>query len=409
MIKCIIDIIFKARIYKMTELLIKKLVPNSEKTHIPEVRMEYGKLAGRCGIVLNLFLFVIKFITGTLAKSISITADAVNNLTDAASSIVSLLGFVLAEKPADKEHPYGHGRYEYISALTVAAIIIVIGVELFKTGVQKIISPEAVNCSVYSIMILVVSILTKLWMSAFNVKIGKRINSKTLIATAKDSRNDVISTFAVLVSAAVAILFKINIDGFVGVAVSIFILYSGFGLIKDTISPLLGVAPDEEVVRHIHDIITSYPKVLGTHDLIIHDYGPGRCFASVHIEVAAEDDILETHDEIDNIERYFSEKEHLKLVVHMDPIVTKNEAVTDMRKKLSKMVKNIDEALSIHDLRTVPGPTHTNVIFDCVLPLEIKVSKSEIEKQISDFIKKEYGENYFPVITFDSSYVPITN
>ena len=275
MIKCIIDIIFKARIYKMTELLIKKLVPNSEKTHIPEVRMEYGKLAGRCGIVLNLFLFVIKFITGTLAKSISITADAVNNLTDAASSIVSLLGFVLAEKPADKEHPYGHGRYEYISALTVAAIIIVIGVELFKTGVQKIISPEAVNCSVYSIMILVVSILTKLWMSAFNVKIGKRINSKTLIATAKDSRNDVISTFAVLVSAAVAILFKINIDGFVGVAVSIFILYSGFGLIKDTISPLLGVAPDEEVVRHIHDIITSYPKVLGTHDLIIHVFGPG--------------------------------------------------------------------------------------------------------------------------------------
>lgn len=392
----------------MTEFLIKKFVPNHSETGNSEVRTEYGKLAGRCGIVLNLFLFVIKFVTGLLAKSISITADAVNNLTDAASSIVSLLGFVLAEKPADKEHPYGHGRYEYISALTVAAIIIVIGTELFKSGAEKIISPEAVNCSIYSVAILIISVLTKLWMSSFNIKIGKRINSKTLIATAKDSRNDVISTLAVLASAVVGIIFKINIDGYVGVAVSVFILYSGVGLIKDTISPLLGVAPEEETVEHIHRVIMSYPKVLGTHDLIVHDYGPGRCFASVHIEVAAEDNVLESHDEIDNIERYFIEKEHLNLVVHMDPIVTKDEKVLNLRTKLSAVLKQLDGELSVHDLRTVPGPTHTNVIFDCVVPFGAKASKEEIEEKTKEFLKSEYGENYFPVITFDSSYAPIT-
>lgn len=392
----------------MTEFLIKKFVPNHSETGSSEVRTEYGKLAGRCGIVLNFFLFVIKFATGLLAKSISITADAVNNLTDAASSIVSLLGFVLAEKPADKEHPYGHGRYEYISALTVAAIIIVIGTELFKSGAEKIISPEAVNCSIYSVAILIISVLTKLWMSSFNIKIGKKINSKTLIATAKDSRNDVISTLAVLVSAVVGIIFKINIDGYVGVAVSVFILYSGVGLIKDTISPLLGVAPEEETVEHIHKVIMSYPKVLGTHDLIVHDYGPGRCFASVHIEVAAEDNVLESHDEIDNIERYFIEKEHLNLVVHMDPIVTKDEKVLNLRTKLSAVLKQLDGELSIHDLRTVPGPTHTNVIFDCVVPFGAKSSKEEIEEKTKEFLKSEYGENYFPVITFDSSYAPIT-
>lgn len=392
----------------MTEFLIKKFVPNHSETGSSEVRTEYGKLAGRCGIVLNFFLFVIKFATGLLAKSISITADAVNNLTDAASSIVSLLGFVLAEKPADKEHPYGHGRYEYISALTVAAIIIVIGTELFKSGAEKIISPEAVNCSIYSVAILIISVLTKLWMSSFNIKIGKKINSKTLIATAKDSRNDVISTLAVLVSAVVGIIFKINIDGYVGVAVSVFILYSGVGLIKDTISPLLGVAPEEETVEHIHKVIMSYPKVLGTHDLIVHDYGPGRCFASVHIEVAAEDNVLESHDEIDNIERYFIEKEHLNLVVHMDPIVTKDEKVLNLRTKLSAVLKQLDGELSVHDLRTVPGPTHTNVIFDCVVPFGAKSSKEEIEEKTKEFLKSEYGENYFPVITFDSSYAPIT-
>lgn len=391
----------------MTEFLIKKFVPNHSDTSNSEVRTEYGKLAGRCGIVLNLFLFAAKLVTGLLAKSISITADAVNNLTDAASSIVSLLGFVLAEKPADKEHPYGHGRYEYISALTVAAIIIVIGTELFKSSAEKIISPEAASCSVYSVLILVLSILTKLWMSAFNVKIGKKINSKTLMATAKDSRNDVISTFAVLASAVVGIMFKINIDGYVGVAVSVFILYSGIGLIKDTISPLLGVAPEEETVEHIHKVIMSYPKVLGTHDLIVHDYGPGRCFASVHIEVAAEDNVLESHDEIDNIERYFIEKEHLNLVVHMDPIVTKDKNVLDLRTALSKMIKNLDGGLSIHDLRTVPGPTHTNVIFDCVVPFGASVSKEVIEEKAEEFLKKEYGKNYYPVITFDSSYAPI--
>lgn len=390
----------------MTDFLIKRFVSARGGFENPEVRMECGKLAGRVGIALNLFLFFIKFITGALAKSVSITADAVNNLTDAASSIVSLIGFVLAGKPADKEHPYGHGRYEYISALTVAALIMAIGAELFKSGFEKIIAPEAVSCSVYSVAILIISILVKLWMAGFNIKTGKLIGSEALIATAKDSRNDVITTGAVLLSAAAGIIFKINIDGFVGVAVSLFILYSGFGLIKDTLNPLLGVAPEEDFVRHIHEVIMSYPKVLGTHDLIVHDYGPGRRFASVHIEVAAEENVLENHDEIDNIERYFLEKEHLHLVVHMDPIITKDEAVSDLRRSISAEVKRIDKSLSIHDLRTVPGPTHTNVIFDCVVPAGAKATKAEIKEKLAGFMKKEYGENYFPVITFDTSFAP---
>ena len=366
----------------MTSFLFRRFIPDYKNIKNPEVRLAYGKLCGWIGIFSNLFLFIIKFIAGTLSGSISITADAVNNLSDSASSIISLFGFKLAEKPADAEHPYGHGRYEYISALSVTLIIFVIGFELLKTSFSKIISPTPVEFSFLSLSILVLSVLIKFWMYLFNLKTGKIINSKTLIATGEDSRNDCISTSSVLLSLIISYILKINLDGFVGLFVAIFILYSNFGMIM------------------------SFPGVLGTHDLIIHDYGPGRQFASVHVEVAAEEDILESHDCVDNIERYFLNIENLNLIVHMDPIVTKDEKVHDLRCWLSEEIKNINDNLSIHDLRLVPGTTHTNIIFDCVVPPSFSLSHTEIKEKITDIINKKY-ENHFAVITFENSFSPI--
>lgn len=390
----------------MTNFLLKLFVKDYKNKDNPKVRTSYGKFAGWVGIFCNILLFSFKFITGTLTKSISITADAMNNLTDAASSIVSLIGFKLAGKPADKEHPYGHGRYEYIAALTVAAIIMVIGIELLKSGILKILSPTLIKFNTYSFIILILSILIKLWMSFFNNKIGKIINSQVLIATAFDSRNDVFSTSAVLISLIINYYFNVNLDGIIGVGVAIFILYSGFSLIKDTLNPLLGNAPDEDFVNYIEHKIMSYPGVLGTHDLIVHDYGPGRRFASVHVEVAAEDEILETHDSIDNIERDFLSEDNLNLIIHMDPIVTADEVVSDLRSWLSIEIKKIDFRLSIHDLRIVPGNTHTNVIFDCVVPHETNLTHKEIKEKIEEKIKSKY-KNYYAVITFDTSFAPV--
>ena len=390
----------------MTNFLIKKFIKDFKNTDNPSVRTAYGKFAGWVGIFSNIFLFIIKFLAGTITKSISITADSINNLSDAGSSIVSLIGFKLAGKPADEEHPYGHGRYEYISALTVAAIIMVIGIELLKTSISKIISPTDIKTSFISITILVVSILIKLWLSIFNKKIGKKINSQTLLATSVDSRNDVFSTSAVLAALLINFLLNINIDGLIGLGVSFFILYSGFGLIKETLDPLLGNAPDKEFVDYVQHKIMSYPGVLGTHDLIIHDYGPGRRFASVHVEVAAEDEILESHDSIDNIERDFLSEDNLNLIIHMDPIVTSNKMISDLRSWLNIEVKKIHSSLSIHDLRVVPVNTHTNVIFDCVVPHNVTISHKEIREEINRLIQNKY-QNYFAVITFDSSFAPV--
>jgi len=390
----------------MTSFLVKRFIKNYKNYENPDVRSAYGKFAGIVGIVLNIILFIIKLVAGILTKSVSVTADAVNNLSDSASSIVSLFGFKLAEKPADEEHPYGHGRYEYISALTVTVIIFVIGFELLKSGIGKIINPSSVECNAISISILIISIILKLWMSFFNRKIGKNINSKTLLATATDSINDVFSTSAVLLSVVISFIFKINLDGFMGVLVAILILISSFRLMKDTLSTLLGNAPDEEFVERIEKKIMSYPCVLGTHDLIVHDYGPGRLFASVHIEVAAEKDVLESHDCIDNIERYFLNEEGLNIIVHMDPIVTKDEAVGDIRRIITDGLKKLDSALSIHDLRVVPGTTHTNVIFDCVVPLSSSASHSEIKEKVKEILESNF-ESHYPVITFEQNYTPI--
>lgn len=387
----------------MQNWLVKKFVHDYENVHDISVRASYGKLSGKVGIFCNAFLFAVKFIMGTISGSVSITADAVNNLSDAASSVISLIGFKMAEKPADEDHPYGHARYEYLSGLTVAVMIILIGFELFKTSFDKVIHPSTVDFSIALVIVLAVSILIKLWMAFFNKSLGKKINSSALEATAADSRNDVISTSAVLVAAVISHFFKINLDGYMGIAVAVFILYSGIGLVKDTLDPLLGKAPEPELVDYIQKKILSYDGVLGTHDLMIHDYGPGRKFASVHVEMAAEGDVLKSHDVIDNIERDFLSKDNLNIIVHYDPIVTKDDIVNDFRSWLMEQVKSIDPHLSIHDLRIVPGNSHTNLVFDCVMPHCINMSPSELKAEIRRLVNIKYP-NYYCIITIDSSY-----
>lgn len=387
----------------MQNWLVKKFVHDYENVHDINVRASYGKLSGKVGIFCNAFLFAVKFIMGTISGSVSITADAVNNLSDAASSVISLIGFKMAEKPADEDHPYGHARYEYLSGLTVAVMIILIGFELFKTSFDKVLHPSTVDFSIVLVIVLAVSILIKLWMALFNKSLGKKINSSALEATAADSRNDVISTSAVLVAAVISHFFKISLDGYMGIAVAVFILYSGIGLVKDTLDPLLGKAPEPELVDYIQKKILSYDGVLGTHDLMIHDYGPGRKFASVHVEMAAEGDVLKSHDVIDNIERDFLSKDNLNIIVHYDPIVTKDDIVNDFRSWLMEQVKSIDPQLSIHDLRIVPGNSHTNLVFDCVMPHCINMSPSELKAEIRRLVNIKYP-NYYCIITIDSSY-----
>lgn len=390
----------------MTELIIRKFIKNHKDTENSQVRAAYGKLAGFVGIICNILLFAAKIIVGTIARSVSITADAVNNLSDASSSIISLIGFKLAERPADEDHPYGHGRYEYLSALTVAVIILVIGVDLFKSGVEKILNPAASKLSLATIVVLTLSILIKLWMMLFNKKIGKRINSSALIATAADCRNDVITTLSVLAASIISHYTSFDLDGFVGVAVAVFILISGLGLIKETINPMLGTAPDAQYVERIKNKLLSYDKVIGMHDLMIHDYGPCRRFASVHVEMAAEDDVLESHDIIDNIELDFKNNEGLHLVIHYDPILTKNPLTNDIRAQVDKAVKEIDHRLSIHDLRVVPGTTHTNIVFDCVKPHEVDIQPKELIKLINEKVKT-IDSKYNCVITIDDSFAPV--
>lgn len=387
----------------MTNLLIKKFVKNYQNTDDREVRASYGKMSGVVGIICNILLFSGKLFIGLFSGSVAITADAVNNLSDASSSIISLLGFKLASRPADEEHPYGHGRYEYLSGLMVSVLIMVIGVELFRSSVEKIINPKSVEFSWIIAAVLIFSVLLKLWMMFFNMNIGEKINSKTLIATAADSRNDVITTSAVLAAAVISYFADIELDGIMGVAVAIFILYSGFGLIKDTLDPMLGKAPDEKQVDMIRNKIMSYSNVLGTHDLMVHDYGPGRLFASVHVEMAAENDVLESHDVIDNIERDFLENDGLHMIVHLDPISTKDSLVNELRSWISEQITYLDERLTIHDLRIVKGPTHTNVIFDCLVPHDMDIGEKEIKHYLRNIIKEKYP-NYYAVVTIDRSY-----
>ena len=367
-------------------------------------RSAWGKAASVMGIGGNALLFAGKIAVGLVSGSVAITADAFNNLSDASSSIVSLLGFKMADKPADAEHPYGHGRYEYLSALMVAVMILVIGVELMKGSVEKILHPTPVAFSWPLMLVLVCSIAVKLWMSAFNRRIGRRIGSKTLMATADDSRNDVIATSVVLLATVAGHLTGFMLDGWLGAAVAAFILFSGFMLVKETIDPLLGGAVGADQVERIRKKLMSYPGVLGTHDLIVHDYGPGRQFASVHIEMDAQRDPVESHDLIDNIERDFFTEEKLHLVIHYDPVALDDPRVQVMREFISGIAACIHPDMSIHDLRLVPGPTHVNVVFDCTVPYEVKLDGDDIKQRIARVVQAEYP-NYYCVITLEHGFV----
>ena len=384
----------------MTRLLLRLFVKNHENTTDPKVRSAYGKLAGIVGIVCNILLFIGKLLVGILSGAVSVTADAVNNLTDASSSVVTLIGFKLAEKPADDEHPYGHARIEYLSALGVAAMILVIGVELAKGAWEKILHPAAVSVSPVVVGVLIGSVLLKLWMSLFCKTLGKKIDSKALEATATDSRNDVISTLAVLCSLVVSHFFRWNIDGYIGMAVALFIIWSGCSLAKETISPLLGESADEALVASIRDLILSHEGVLGIHDLMVHDYGPGQCFASVHAEMDAMEDPLLCHDILDDIERHAKEQLRVHLVVHYDPIVTNDEELNRMKALVEQEVKSIEPSLSIHDFRMVRGVKHTNLIFDLVMPSKFKGREEEFKKRIDRKVQFE-NRKYYTVITFE--------
>lgn len=390
----------------MTQWLVRHFVKNYQEIEKPEVRTEYGKMAGWVGIFCNLVLFAGKLAAGLVSGSIAIAADAINNLSDASSSIVTLLGFKLAAKPADKEHPFGHARIEYITGLAVAVMVLVIGIELGRTSIGKIIDPTPVNFTIWSYAVLVFSIVLKTWMAIFNRKIGRKINSTTLEATYADSRNDVITTSVVLFAALVAGFTGLNLDGWMGLCVAVFILISGIGLVRDTLNPLLGEAPDPEMVKYVGDKIAGYESVLGTHDLIVHDYGPGRRFASAHVEMSSQQDVILAHDIIDNIEQDFLEQDNIHLIIHYDPIVTGDAQTDNARAWVKKRVAEIDPRLTIHDLRLVDGPTHTNYVFDVLVPAEFSMSDTELKEVIQK--KIQHGDKpIYTVVTVDKSYAAI--
>lgn len=386
----------------MTDFIIKRFIKDYENTSDAAVRNSYGLMAGIAGVVCNALLFVFKLIAGIFAGSVSVTADAVNNLSDASSSIVSLIGFKLSQRPADEKHPYGHGRYEYLAGLFVAVMIIVIGVELLHQSIGKIIHPSAVNFTTLSIVILICSILVKLWMMFFNLKIGKKINSKTLIATAADSRNDVVSTLAVLIGAVAAKLWGVQLDGWIGTAVAVFVVVSGVLMVKETLDPVLGKAPDKETVENIRKKIMEYDGVLGTHDLMVHDYGVGRQFASVHVEMSAEGDAIEKHEIIDSIERDFLENEGLHMIVHYDPIPPCNSELGDLREWIAGEVKKLDSRITIHDLKKAEN----NIYLDCVVPTDIEIGDKEIWQFITNIVKIKYPEGACAV-NIDRSFAEI--
>ena len=367
-------------------------------------RGAYGRAASLIGIAANVLLFALKLMVGMISGSVAITADAVNNLSDASSSIVSLMGFRLASKPADADHPYGHGRFEYLSGLMVAVMILVIGVETMKGSIDRILHPVPVTLSAATAVALVASIAVKLWLAGFNRKIGRKIGSGTLIATADDSRNDVIATSAVLLSTGICHVTGMTMDGFMGAGVAVFILVSGFGLVRDMIDPMLGSAPAPEQVEAIRKKLMSYPGVLGTHDLLVHDYGPGRQFASVHLEMDAKADPMDSHDLIDNIESDVLRELGLHLVIHYDPVTMDDPRIAVMRALIARIAEDIHPQMTIHDLRIVPGNSHTNVVFDCVVPYDCSVSHRMIRDLICARVQKEYP-NYYCVITLENSFV----
>ncbi len=384
--------------------IFKLFIKNADDVENPQVRSAYGKVASVIGVLCNVFLCIIKFVAGFISGSVAIMADALNNLTDASSNVISFIGFKLSIMPADKEHPYGHGRYEYLSAFIVSIIILLIGFELLKSGIEKIITPTDVEFSIITVVILLVSILVKVFLSLLNRSGAKKINSNALKATEKDSFNDCIATSAVLVSLLITHFTGLSLDGVMTVAVAVFILFSGVGIIRETLSSLLGKPPEKEKVEYIKNKLLSYDGVLGIHDLIVHDYGVGRQFASVHLEMPAEADVIESHEKIDKIEKIFLEEDGIEVVIHFDPVSTTNPLAVEMREFLHQNVKEINECLSVHDVRIVEGKVRNIAIFDCVLPYNVKISEKELISKLDQLVKS-HNPSFDVVVTIDRSFV----
>ena len=386
----------------MTKLLLKLFVRDHEHTDDPKVRTAIGTLSGWVGIACNLLLCLGKFLAGSLTGSVSITADALNNLSDASGSIVTLIGFRVAGMPADEEHPYGHARAEYLSGLVVAALILIIGFELAKTSVEKIFHPAPVLFSAVAIGVLVCSIAVKLWMCLFNRKLGKTIQSTALIATSEDSRNDCITTAAVLLAAILEKTLNWRVDGVFGLGVAVFILYSGAMLAKDTVSPLLGENADPELRDKIVDYIRVQPKVLGFHDLMVHDYGPGQRFASLHVEMDAREDPLECHELIDDMERECYLSHNVHLVIHYDPVITDDPELNELKERVSDLLTRFDERLQLHDFRMTQGKRHMNLVFDVPLPARLRGKEEELTQYLENSLNLAGEKTYHVKITFDA-------
>lgn len=387
----------------ITRILLNLFVPNHADTDNPDVRSAIGTFSGAVGIGANLLLFLGKLLVGLLSGSVSIMADALNNLSDASGSILTLVGFRLASKPADVNHPYGHARFEYLSGLAVAAMIMVVGFELAKTSLEKILHPTAVVFSGLTIVVLLASMAVKLWMFLFNRKLGGLIDSTTLLATATDSRNDCITTGAVLAATLIEEFAHLRVDGLIGLCVAVFILYSGLGLARDTISPLLGEGADQELRRKIVDYVGQHPKVLGYHDLMVHDYGPGRQYASLHVEMDYREDPLLCHEIIDDMERECLRSHGIRLVIHYDPVVTDDPELTELKEQVGSLLARRDARLSLHDFRMVPGRTHMNLVFDVALPMDLQGQEDAIRQEIEQTLNDSGPKVYHVKITFDLS------
>ncbi|MBR4077121.1 MAG: cation transporter [Oscillospiraceae bacterium] len=386
----------------MITLLAKRFIPNSENIADPAVRQAYGSLCGAMGILLNLLLFGGKYLAGVLAGSVAVMADAFNNLADAGSSIVTLLGMRLAGMKPDPDHPFGHGRIEYITGVAVSIMIIVVGFELGQDSINQVKSPQPLDASLLSIGILLASILIKIYIFAYNRSVGRKINAPAMLATATDSLGDCVSTAVVLVSMLLSRFFSVNVDGWCGMVVATFILYAGIKSTFETISPLLGNAPDPEFVEQIETIVLSYDEIVNIHDLVVHDYGPGRCMVTLHAEVPGDGDIFALHDAVDSAEMELREQLGCEATIHMDPISVNDEKVSAMRLQTALFASDLHEGISIHDFRIVEGPTHTNVIFDAVLPYDAKLTPEELREHLTDFITA--WPNHNAVITIDRPY-----
>lgn len=382
--------------------LVRRFIKNYQDTKDASVRTSVGKLSGIVGILNNLFLFVIKFVIGTIVHSVSIQADGVNNLTDAGSNIISILSFHLANKPADKDHPFGHERTETIASLFVGILILVLGFETAKESISKVIHPGSIDFRIVSVIILIISIIVKFWMYTYNKKLSKTYDSSLLEATALDSISDVCGTTAVLVSTLLSPVLHFNLDGYMGIVVSGIILYGAYGLLRDMINSLIGEAPDPELVHNIVDRIMAHPAILGVHDMMLHNYGPNKIFASAHVEVDSSKDIFETHDHIDNIEREVKENMNIDLVLHMDPVKVNDPETELYRAKVVEAIHQIDPKWGFHDFRIVSGPTHVNLVFDLVIPFEEKYTQEEIEAMLLKHIQS--NKRIYLVLTIDHPY-----